>query len=158
MVVEEPKNLKPSLQQRVRWARGHLRVVALEWWPMTRRGLRGDFRSLDIALYLLYAHADVDAACRDGSLALAAVSAPFSLPLAPLAVAFGGEWGVPGAVAFRDRLLPRTRAGVELALRHALLNLLWFPIGVWALFTPRSRVWVETPRSTEDQPDAIVAA
>ncbi len=66
VVVEEPKNLKPSLQQRVRWARGHLRVVALEWWPMTRRGLRGDLPFARHRPLPAYADADVDAACRDG--------------------------------------------------------------------------------------------
>jgi cellulose synthase/poly-beta-1,6-N-acetylglucosamine synthase-like glycosyltransferase len=158
VIVEEPHDLEPSMRQRVRWARGHFGVVAREWRPMARRVRQGDFRSLDMALYLVAPTRMLSRLAVTASFALALFAAPFSLPLAPVALAVSGEWFVPAFVVFRDRLLPPTRHGMALAIEHAALDLLWFPIGLWALVTPGSRAWVETPRSTKDESDAIAAA
>ena len=39
---------------------------------------------------------------------------------------------LPAAIAVRARLVPLSIGGLEAAVRHGLLNLLWFPIGLWA--------------------------
>jgi hypothetical protein len=158
VVVEEPHRLGASVQQRARWARGHLRVVVHGWPPMFARGLRGDLRAFDMALYLISPTRMLTRLAVSCSFALALLRLPFALPLAPVALALSGEWLLPLYVAVRDRLVPMSVPGLMLAGRHALLNLLWFPIGLWALVTPKSRAWTEMPRSTPEEPDANAAA
>ena len=158
VVVEEPHRLGPSVQQRARWARGHLRVVVHAWPTMMARGLRGDVRAFDMALYLVSPTRMLTRLAVSFSFAVALFRLPFALPLKLVLLALSGEWLLPLYVAVRDRLVPMSVPGLMLAGRHALLNLLWFPIGLWALVTPKSRSWAEMPRSTPEEPDATAAA
>jgi hypothetical protein len=47
---------------------------------------------------------------------------------------------------------------LELALRHSLLSMLWFPIGAWALFTARVQAWAPTRRNDREVPHGEPAA
>jgi cellulose synthase/poly-beta-1,6-N-acetylglucosamine synthase-like glycosyltransferase len=156
--VQEPHRLADSLSQRTRWARGHFLVVVTEWPMIIRRGARGDWRALDMALYLGAPTRMLTRMAATISLALRVLGTPMALPLLPVAAAVCGEWGLPLWVAFRDRLVPPSPAGVRLAARHAVLNVLWFPIGLWALVTPWSRSWREMPRIGEETEDVVAAA
>ena len=158
VVVEEPHRLGPSVQQRTRWARGHLRVIVHGWPRMFVRGLRGDLRAFDMALYLISPTRMLTRLAVSFSFVLTLFRLPFALPLTPVALALSGEWLLPLYVAVRDRMLPMSVPGLMLAGRQATLNLLWFPIGLWALVTPKSRTWSEMPRSTPREPDATEAA
>jgi cellulose synthase/poly-beta-1,6-N-acetylglucosamine synthase-like glycosyltransferase len=158
VTVEEAHQLRPSVQQRARWARGHLLVVLHEWPAISRRAVTGDLRALDMALYLIAPTRMLTRAAVSLSFVLSVAGAPFALPLAPVTAALTGEWLLPLYVSLRDGLVPANLGGLKLALRHAVLNVLWFPIGIWAVFTARSRSWTAMPRAQNEDPDAIAAA
>jgi cellulose synthase/poly-beta-1,6-N-acetylglucosamine synthase-like glycosyltransferase len=158
VTVEEAHRLKPSVQQRARWARGHLLVVLYEWPAIVRRAFSGDVRALDMALYLAAPTRMLTRTAVSLSFVLSLFGAPFALPLAPITAALGGEWLLPLYVSLRDGLVPANAGGLKLALRHAVLNLLWFPIGIWALLTARSRAWSAMPRAKDEGADATAAA
>jgi cellulose synthase/poly-beta-1,6-N-acetylglucosamine synthase-like glycosyltransferase len=157
VTVEEAQQLGSSVHQRARWARGHLLVVLHEWPAIVRRALHGDLRALDMALYLIAPTRMLTRAAVSISFVLSLVAAPFALPLAPVTAAFAGEWLLPLVISVRDGLVPPTRRGVLTAVRLSLLNLLWFPIGLWALVTPRSRTWKAVPRAEPEDSDVVPA-
>jgi hypothetical protein len=53
---------------------------------------------------------------------------------------------VPAWIGWRERLVRLSSGSLELALRHSVLSLLWFPIGIWAMATARLRSWHAMPR------------
>ncbi|MEO9254306.1 MAG: glycosyltransferase family 2 protein [Tepidiformaceae bacterium] len=158
VTVEESHQLGPSVQQRARWARGHLLVVLHEWPAVVRRALSGDLRALDLALYLIAPTRMLTRVAVSLSFLLTIVSAPFALPLSIVSVALAGEWILPLYVSLRDGLLPANVGGLKLAARHTVLNVLWFPIGFWALLTTGSRTWTAMPRTKDEDSDATAAA
>jgi hypothetical protein len=44
---------------------------------------------------------------------------------------------------------------VRLAVRHGILSLLWFPVGLWALVTAAERRWDESTRTGTRETDAV---
>ncbi len=156
--VEEPRSLGSSMRQRTRWARGHLRVVALEWPSLVIRGLRGDARALDLAIYLAIPTRLLTRTAVTLSLAFALLRLPFALPAGIVTLAFSAEWGLPLIVGLRERILPANPRGIRLAFENGVLSLLWFPIGLWALVTAGSTAWHRMPRATEEEMDATAAA
>lgn len=155
--VEEAQQLGPSVHQRARWARGHLLVVLHEWPAIVRQGLRGDLRALDIGLYLIAPTRMLTRLAVSVSFVLSVAGGPFALPIAPVTAALAGEWLLPLVISLRDGLVPATWRGALTALRLVMLNLLWFPIGLWALVTARSRAWKAVPRAEPEDSDAIRA-
>ncbi|MEP7215679.1 MAG: glycosyltransferase family 2 protein [Anaerolineaceae bacterium] len=155
--VGEPHELADSLRQRSRWARGHLGVVWHSWPRVARQALRGDMGALDTAIFLLVPTRVLTRTAVSGAFILSALRVPGALPLAPVSVALAGEWALPFVIAVRARLLPLSLSGAELAFRHGILSLLWFPVGLWALLTAAERRWDESSRTTAGKPDAIKA-
>ena len=155
--VGEPHELADSLRQRSRWARGHLGVVRHLWPRVARQALRGDMGALDTAIFLLVPTRVLTRTAVTGAFVLSAARLPGALPLAPVGLALAGEWLLPAVIAVRARLLPLSIAGAQLALRHGILSLLWFPVGVWALITAADRRWDESARSKNGTADAIEA-
>jgi GT2 family glycosyltransferase len=158
VAVGEARDLRTSVRQRLRWVRGHLLVVLALWPALARRALAGDRQALDLAAYLI---APTRMLTRLGATVAAlhsvagiagALPAALTLPVA------AAEWGIPAAIAWRERLLPFSRRGLELALRHSLLSMLWFPIGAWALFTARVQAWAPTRRNDREVPHGEPAA
>ncbi len=146
VTVDEPHVFRASVRQRLRWVRGHFSVLRHDWPPLAARALHGDRRALDIALYMLVPTRVITRTAVTGSAILVALRLPAALPAGPVAVAFAGEWAVPALVAVRQRLVPLNRHGLQLAVRHGMLSLLWFPIGAWGLVTSRVHAWDGTPR------------
>ena len=153
--VGEPNVLSDSLRQRSRWARGHVGVVWHLWPRVARQALRGDLGALDTAIFLIVPTRVLTRTAVTGAFVLRAAKGPAALPFAPLLVALTGEWLLPGVIAVRTRLLPLNVAGAKLAIRHGILSLLWFPVGLWALLTSRQRRWDESSRSSNGKLDAI---
>lgn len=139
--VEEPTELRASLRQRSRWARGHFGVVRYEWPRLARQALRGNIRALDMAIYLVAPSRVLTRTVVTASLALALVTPQLAPPLPLVVVAVAGEWLLPLAIGLFDRLLPLNAGGLATAVRVGLLNLLWFPIGLWSLATAGRTVW-----------------
>jgi cellulose synthase/poly-beta-1,6-N-acetylglucosamine synthase-like glycosyltransferase len=154
--LEEPAKLRPMVKQRTRWARGHVGVIRYSWLGVVRRGLSGDLRALDMALYMLIPSRVLTRTGVTFAFLLSLLRLPFALPIWLVTAGMAGEWGVTASIAFRERLVPRSRRGLELALRHAILGLMWFPIGLWALATSRLRSWDPTPRTLDRAEDAVV--
>ena len=155
--VGEPRELADSLRQRSRWARGHLGVVWHLWPRVARQALRGDLGALDTAIFLLVPTRVLTRTAVTGAFILSAIRLPGALPLLPVSVALAGEWVLPFVIAVRARLLPLSLGGADLAVRHGVLSLLWFPVGLWALLTATERRWDESSRTTDGKPDAIKA-
>jgi cellulose synthase/poly-beta-1,6-N-acetylglucosamine synthase-like glycosyltransferase len=149
--VDEPHELRQSMRQRLRWVRGHIGVVRHGCPRLLRRALRGDFRALDLAVYLLMPSRIITRTGATGSLLLALLRVPFALPLPFASLAFAGEWLLPLCIALRERLIPLSPAGISVAARHTLLSLLWFPIGIWALVTSRRWDWPEATRAANEK-------
>jgi cellulose synthase/poly-beta-1,6-N-acetylglucosamine synthase-like glycosyltransferase len=144
--VGEPHQLTASVRQRLRWVRGHVGVIRHRWPAMARRGLLGDLRALDIALYMLVPTRVLTRTTVSISFLLSLWKSSLGLPLAPVALALSGEWLLPLLIGVREKLLPFSREGFVLGIRQGFLSLLWFPIGVWALLTAQLHVWEEAPR------------
>ncbi|MGH2394392.1 MAG: hypothetical protein ACRDGH_13045, partial [Candidatus Limnocylindria bacterium] len=137
---------KASVRQRLRWVRGHLSVLRHDWPKLVRHALRGDARALDMALYMLVPTRLLTRTAVTGSAAVAIIRVPGALPAPLLGVALAGEWVLPAVIAVRERLVPLNRSGVNLAVRHGVLSLLWFPIGLWGLVTASVHAWDGSPR------------
>jgi len=158
VAVGEARDLRTSVRQRLRWVRGHLLVVARYWPALAWRAARGDVRALDLAVYLLI---PTRMLTRLGASLVALHALTRRAGALPMAVALpvaAAEWLVPGIIAIRERLLTLNRRGIELALRHGVLSLLWFPIGIWALLTARVQAWDHSRRTPEEVPDGERAA
>lgn len=158
VAVGEARDLRTSVRQRLRWVRGHLLVVARYWPALAWRAARGDVRALDLAVYLLV---PTRMLTRLGASLVALHALTRRAGALPMAVALpvaAAEWLVPGIIAIRERLLTLNRRGIELALRHGVLSLLWFPIGIWALLTARVQAWDHSRRTPEEVPDGERAA
>lgn len=153
--VEEPHQFGQSLQQRARWARGHLGVVRHAWPKVARQALRGDMAALDTAIFLLVPTRVLTRTAVTGSFMLSLAGSRAALPLPVVGVAMAGEWVVPVVIAVRARLLPLNLGGMRLAVRHGILSLLWFPVGLWALVTAAERRWDESPRMSSQDRDAV---
>ena len=154
--VEEPHRFGASLRQRSRWVRGHFAVVRSYWKPISARAVRGDLRAFDIGLYLLFPTRVMTRSAISAAWLLKLVRGP-GLPQPLLTLAMLAEWALPAAIAVRARLVPLSIGGLEAAVRHGLLNLLWFPIGLWALVTPGNRSWDPVPRAAaEEELDAVI--
>lgn len=145
--VEEPHSFSSSLRQRLRWVRGHLAVVRHYALPLAREAARGDVRAGDTLLYLLLPTRVLTRLGVTAAFALSLFGAPWSLPLRLAGIAATGEWLVPATIAVRERLVPLSLGGLNAAVRHTLLGLLWFPIGLWALVTPGNHAWDPMPRA-----------
>ena len=155
--VGEPHELADSLRQRSRWARGHVGVVWHLWPRVARQALRGDLGALDTAVFLLVPTRVLTRTAVTGAFILSVARMPGALPLAPVCVALAGEWVLPAVIAVRARLLPLSIGGAQLAVRHGILSLLWFPVGVWAVITAAERRWDESSRTSAGTPDVIEA-
>ena len=68
------------------------------------------------------------------------------LPAGVAWLALAGEWVVPAYIGWREKLVRLSTGSLDLALRHSMLSLLWFPIGIWAMATARLRAWHAMPR------------
>ncbi|MCC6380939.1 MAG: glycosyltransferase [Dehalococcoidia bacterium] len=139
--VEEPAELRASLRQRSRWARGHFGVIRYELPGLVRQVLRGNLRALDMAVYLVAPSRVLTRTLVTATLGLAFLAPPLAPPLPLVGVAIAGEWLLPLGIGLRDRLLPLNASGLAMAGRVGLLNLLWFPIGLWSLATAGRTVW-----------------
>jgi cellulose synthase/poly-beta-1,6-N-acetylglucosamine synthase-like glycosyltransferase len=146
VAVGEPRELATSVRQRLRWVRGHLGVLRWQWPRLAARAIRGDFRALDMALYILVPTRMLTRIGTSIAVLLALLRLPFALPLGVAGFAAAAEWGVPAYIGWRERLVALNITSLSLAARHSILSLLWFPIGFWALVTARVRAWDATPR------------
>lgn len=158
--VGEPHQFAASMRQRSRWARGHFGVLLYEWPRLARRASRGDARAFDMSIYLAAPTRLLTRAMVSLSLCASLLRFSFALPVGIVVTAFCGEWAVPAFVSLVDGILPANRRGVSLALRHGVLSVLWFPIGLWAAVTPWSKSWPVMPRPVdgEESADAPAAA
>lgn len=147
VALGEPRDLRTSVTQRSRWVRGHIGVVKGRWLPLARTALRGDRHALDLAIYLVLPTRMLTRLGVTLAAAFAVLSAPFAVPGWLILPALAGEWVVPSWIAWKERLLRLSSGSFSLALRYALLSLLWFPIGAWAMITARVRAWTPTPRT-----------
>lgn len=155
--VQEPWRMAGLFRQRTRWARGHMHVIATLWPALARRALRGDPRAADLAIYLLVPTRVITRAAVTASWLLRLLHAPSRLPAAAVRAGLAAEWLVPAAVAVNARLVPLNVQGVVLSVRLAVIGLMWFPIGAWALVTSQRRAWDSTPRAPQEAPDVPVA-
>jgi hypothetical protein len=69
--------------------------------------------------------------------------------------ALAGEWVAPAYIGWRERLVRLSSGRLNLALRHSILSLLWFPIGFWAMGTARLRAWHAVPRVLERETNNV---
>jgi cellulose synthase/poly-beta-1,6-N-acetylglucosamine synthase-like glycosyltransferase len=157
VAIEEPHVFRASLNQRLRWVRGHLSVIRYDWPALARRALRGDARALDMALYMLVPTRLLTRTAVTGSAAAAALRLPGALPAPAVGVALAGEWVLPATIAIRERLVPLSPRSLGLAVRHGVLSLLWFPIGLCGLLTAGVHAWDANPRAPllEREDDAV---
>ena len=149
VAVGEPRDLKTSVQQRSRWVRGHIGVVKGRWLPLVRAALHGDSDARDLAIYLVMPTRLLTRMGVTIAALLSLISAPAAVPGLLIWPAMTGEWVIPAWIAWRERLLRLSSGSLELAARHSLLSLLWFPIGAWAMITARVRAWAPTARHAE---------
>jgi cellulose synthase/poly-beta-1,6-N-acetylglucosamine synthase-like glycosyltransferase len=150
VAVGEARDLGTSVRQRLRWVRGHLLVVRLLWPRLALRAVRGDARALDLALYLIAPTRMLTRLGASFAALHALLPVPAGLPRAAVLPVAAAEWAVPAVIAWRERLLSFNRRGFDLALRHSVLSLLWFPIGLWALLTAQVQAWAPTRRTTPE--------
>lgn len=147
VALGEPRDLKTSVTQRSRWVRGHIGVVKGRWLPLARTALHGNPHARDLAIYLVMPTRVLTRLGVTLAGLFALCSAPFAAPGWLVLPALAGEWVVPPWIAWRERLLRLSSGSLSLAFRYALLSLLWFPIGAWAMVTARVRAWTPTPRN-----------
>jgi cellulose synthase/poly-beta-1,6-N-acetylglucosamine synthase-like glycosyltransferase len=147
----EPRSLKDSFQQRSRWVRGHIGVVRGRWLPLVFAGLRGNPRAADLALYLIVPTRMLTRLGVSIAAVLGLVSPTFRLPSPLIWLALAGEWLIPAIIGWRERLFRLSTGSLNIAARHTMLGLLWFPIGFWAMGTARLRAWHAMPRALESE-------
>lgn len=157
VVVEEPERFGSSMQQRLRWVRGHLGVVRFTWPALARRAAGGDVRALDMAIYLLTPTRLITRVGVSGMAAATLFRAPFAFSAWVVGPLVALEWVLPFAVLVRERVVEPSLEGARTTLTHALLSLCWFPLGVAALFTARVKAWDRTPRAASGERDAVRA-
>lgn len=151
----EPRSLRDSFQQRSRWVRGHIGVIKGRWMPLAVAGLRGNPKAADLAIYLL---APTRMLTRVGvaTVAILGLASPaVRLPSVLVWAALAGEWLVPAVIGWRERVFRLSTVSLNLAARHTLLGLLWFPIGAWAMATARLRAWQAMPRMLESEANHV---
>jgi cellulose synthase/poly-beta-1,6-N-acetylglucosamine synthase-like glycosyltransferase len=142
----EPRDLKTSMRQRSRWVRGHIGVVKGRWMPLAATALRGNAKAADLAIYLV---APTRLLTRLGVTAGAVLGLfvpAMRLPGLVIWAALAGEWVLPAYIGWREKLVRLSTGSLDLAMRHSVLSLLWFPIGIWAMATARLRAWHAMPR------------
>jgi cellulose synthase/poly-beta-1,6-N-acetylglucosamine synthase-like glycosyltransferase len=149
VALGEPRELSASMRQRSRWVRGHINVVKGRWPGLFRRAIRGDRRAIDMAIYLIVPTRLLTRLAVTLAAVFAMVSAPFALPGALVAAAVAGEWLIPAYIGWKERLVKLSTGSLNVALRHSMLSLLWFPIGIYALATARIRHWAPSARNVE---------
>jgi cellulose synthase/poly-beta-1,6-N-acetylglucosamine synthase-like glycosyltransferase len=145
-MVEEPAALGPSINQRSRWVRGHMGTVGRTWPALALRGLRGDLRAADLALFLVVPTRVLTRTAVGAGLVLRVLAPASSIPATPMLIAAAGETLIPLIVCTKAGILTFNRQGARLALEHGLLGFLWFPIGLWSLVTARRVSWGAIPR------------
>jgi len=155
--VEEAHELGASMKQRLRWVRGHLTVIEDAWPSLMKQAARGDVRAFDIALYLVIPTRVLTRTAVTISLVWALLRFRGGLSRPLVAAAFAGECFLPVAIALREGLVPADPRGVNLAFRHGILNLLWFPIGLWGLLSARSVAWEAMPRTGTPEGEDVLA-
>jgi cellulose synthase/poly-beta-1,6-N-acetylglucosamine synthase-like glycosyltransferase len=151
----EPRNLKDSFQQRSRWVRGHIGVIRGRWLPLVFAGARGNRQALDLALYLVVPTRTLTRLGVTGAAVLGLIWPALRLPSLLIWTALAGEWFVPALIGWRERLFRLSSGSLNLAARHTLLGLLWFPIGFWAMGTARLRAWHAMPRALESEANRV---
>ena len=142
----EPRELRASLQQRSRWVRGHIGVVKGRWLPLAGAALRGNASAADMAIYLVAPTRLLTRLGVSTATVLGLFVPALRLPAGIVWLALAGEWVVPGYIGWREKLVRLSTGSLDLALRHSMLSLLWFPIGIWAMATARLRAWHAMPR------------
>lgn len=142
----ETRSLQASMNQRSRWVRGHIHVVMGRWIPLLRAGLRGDWRALDLAVYMVVPTRLLTRMGVTGGAILGIFAPAFRLPSLVVWLALAGEWLAPAYIGWRERLVRLSSGSLRIAMSHSLLSLLWFPIGIWAMGTARLRAWHAMPR------------
>lgn len=142
----EARSLQASMTQRSRWVRGHIHVVMGRWGSLAGAALRGDRRALDLAVYMLVPTRLLTRMGVTGGAMLGLVFPAFRVPRLLIWTALAGEWLAPAYIGWREHLVRLSSGSLNLALRHSLLSLLWFPIGIWAVGTARLRAWHAMPR------------
>jgi hypothetical protein len=124
-------------------------VVKGRWPGLFRRAIRGDRRAIDMAIYLVVPTRLLTRLAVTLATVFAMVSAPFALPGALVAAALAGEWLIPAYIGWKERLVKLSTGSLNVAVRHSMLSLLWFPIGIYALATARIRHWAPSARNVE---------
>ncbi len=142
----EAHSLQASMNQRSRWVRGHIHVVMGRWVPLVHRGLVGDWRAFDLALYMIVPTRLLTRVGVTGSALLGVFVPALRLPGLVVWLALAGEWIAPAYIGWRERLVRLSSGSLSVAMSHSLLSLLWFPIGIWAMGTARLRAWHAMPR------------
>ena len=142
----EARSLQASMTQRSRWVRGHIHVVMGRWGSLVRAAFLGDRRALDLAIYMIVPTRLLTRVGVTGGAILGLVFPMFRMPGWLVWPALAGEWLAPAYIGWREHLVRLSSGSLSLALRHSLLSLLWFPIGIWAVGTARLRAWHAMPR------------
>jgi hypothetical protein len=143
------------MTQRSRWVRGHIHVVMGRWLPLARKALLGDRRALDMAIYMVVPTRLLTRVGVTGGALLGLVFPAFRMPGVIVWTALAGEWVAPAYIGWRERLVRLSSGSLNLALRHSILSLLWFPIGFWAMGTARLRAWHAIPRVLERETNNV---
>jgi GT2 family glycosyltransferase len=146
---EKPITMRASLDQRVRWARGHLDVLRRHTGPLlVRAARRADLAALDGALGCLQPSRSVNAVLA-ATLVTARLAAPaagvdlagiFTIPLPAWLALLACHAIFPGAALLAERVPPRV------ALRYAwtaVFQATWLPVFVAGLVR-RGRGWKPT--------------
>lgn len=149
VALGEQRDLGASMRQRSRWVRGHINVVKGRWPGLFKRAVHGDWRALDMAVYLVVPTRLLTRMGVSVAALLWLFSAPAALPGLILLPALVSEWLVPAYIGWKERLVRLSASSLDLAIRHSVLSLLWFPIGFYSLATARLRHWTPTPRNFE---------
>ncbi len=158
VAVGEARDLGTSVRQRLRWVRGHLLVTRRLWLGLALRAARGDARALDLAVYLIAPTRMLTRVGASAAALHALAGVPAALPRGAVLPVAAAEWFVPAVIGLRERLITFSREGLELALRHSVLSLLWFPIGLWALATAQAQSWAPTRRNLREVTHGEAAA
>ena len=125
------------------------------WLPLVRRAATGDLRALDLAIYLVVPTRLLTRMGVTTTAVLGLVWPAFGLPGLIVWAAMLGEWVAPAYIGWKERLVHLSSGSLSLAARHSILNLLWFPIGIWAMSTARLKAWHAMPRILEQEANHV---